>query len=30
MSSKEIRLDLDRTRRINMPEAVYCEGKTTD
>ena len=29
MSSKEIRLDLDRTRRINMPEAVYCEGKTT-
>tara|TARA_B100000700_G_C14762377_1_gene722772 strand:- start:41 stop:703 length:663 start_codon:yes stop_codon:yes gene_type:complete len=29
MSSKEIRLDTDRTRRINMPEAIYCEGKTT-
>lgn len=23
------RLDLDRTRRIDLPEAVYCEGKTT-
>ena len=23
------RLDLDRTRRINLPEAVYCQGKTT-
>tara|TARA_B100000902_G_scaffold385001_1_gene425829 strand:- start:1212 stop:1874 length:663 start_codon:yes stop_codon:yes gene_type:complete len=30
MSSKEIRLDTDRTRRINMPEAIYCEGKTTE
>lgn len=29
MSSKEIRLDTDRSRRINMPEAIYCEGKTT-
>ena len=25
----EIRLDLDRTRRIGMPEAIYCQGKTT-
>ncbi len=24
----EIRLDLDRTRRIGLPEAVYCQGKT--
>jgi pyridinium-3,5-biscarboxylic acid mononucleotide synthase len=23
------RLDLDRTRRINLPEAVYCQHKTT-
>ena len=29
MSIKEIRLDTDRSRRINMPEAIYCEGKTT-
>ncbi|MCH1512640.1 MAG: nickel pincer cofactor biosynthesis protein LarB [Acidimicrobiales bacterium] len=28
--SEEICLDFDRTQRINMPEAVYCEGKTTD
>ena len=27
---REIRLDLDRTRRIGMPEAIYCQGKTTD
>ncbi len=25
----EIRLDLDRTRRIGMPEGIYCHGKTT-
>ncbi len=25
----EIRLDLDRTQRIGLPEAVYCQGKTT-
>lgn len=25
----EFRLDLDRTRRIAMPEGIYCEGKTT-
>ena len=30
MNSEEIRLDTDRTRRINMPEAIYCEGKTTE
>ncbi|MEY2957734.1 MAG: hypothetical protein RLZZ01_302 [Actinomycetota bacterium] len=24
------RLDLDRVRRIDIPEAVYCAGKTTD
>ena len=30
MSSEEIRLDTDRSRRINMPEAIYCEGKTTE
>ena len=30
MNSKEIRLDTDRSRRINMPEAIYCEGKTTE
>tara|TARA_B110000014_G_C20115006_1_gene588597 strand:+ start:953 stop:1615 length:663 start_codon:yes stop_codon:yes gene_type:complete len=30
MSSEEIRLDSDRTRRINIPEAIYCEGKTTE
>ncbi len=30
MSSKEIRLDSGRTGRINMPEAIYCEGKTTE
>jgi len=29
MNSEEIRLDTDRSRRINMPEAIYCEGKTT-
>ncbi len=23
------RLDLDRSRRINLPEAIYCQGKTT-
>ena len=30
MNSEEIRLDTDRSRRINMPEAIYCEGKTTE
>jgi len=25
----EFRLDLDRTRRIGMPEGIYCQGKTT-
>lgn len=25
----EICLDLDRTRRIGMPEAIYCQGKST-
>lgn len=25
-----VRLDLDRTRRIDLPEAIYCAGKTTD
>ncbi len=30
MNSEEIRLDTDRTRRINMPEAIYCEGKPTE
>lgn len=25
-----LRLDLDRSRRIDLPEAVYCQGKTTD
>ncbi len=24
------RLDLDRSRRIDLPEAVFCAGKTTD
>lgn len=24
------RLDLDRSRRINLPEAVFCSGKTVD
>jgi NCAIR mutase (PurE)-related protein len=24
------RLDLDRTRRIDLPEAIYCQGKTTE
>jgi NCAIR mutase (PurE)-related protein len=24
------RLDIDRTRRIDMPEAVYCQGKTVE
>lgn len=26
--SPEARLDLDRSQRINLPEAVYCAGKT--
>lgn len=26
---RRARLDLDRTRRINLPEAVYCGGKST-
>ena len=26
----DARLDLDRTRRINLPEAVYCHHKTVD
>ena len=30
MNIEEIRLDTDRSRRINMPEAIYCEGKTTE
>jgi len=29
MLDPEIRLDLDRSRRIGMPEAIYCQGKTT-
>jgi len=29
-SDRTARLDLDRTRRINLPEAVYCAGKTTN
>lgn len=28
-SHRVARLDLDRTRRIDLPEAVYCAGKTT-
>lgn len=28
--SAEARLDLDRTRRIDLPEAVYCLHKTTE
>jgi NCAIR mutase (PurE)-related protein len=26
----EARLDLNRTRRIDLPEAVYCQGKTVE
>ncbi|MCP5034157.1 MAG: 1-(5-phosphoribosyl)-5-amino-4-imidazole-carboxylate carboxylase, partial [Actinomycetia bacterium] len=26
----DARLDLDRTRRIDLPEAVYCQHKTVD
>jgi hypothetical protein len=26
----EHQLDLDRTRRVGMPEAIYCQGKTSD
>jgi len=25
----DIQLDLDRTRRIGLPEGIYCQGKTT-
>jgi NCAIR mutase (PurE)-related protein len=28
-NERTARLDLDRTRRIDLPEAVYCQGKTT-
>lgn len=28
-TERRARLDLDRTRRIDLPEALYCEGKTT-
>lgn len=28
-SNRTARLDLGRTGRINLPEAVYCQGKTT-
>ncbi len=27
--TRRARLDLDRTSRIDLPEAVYCQGKTT-
>jgi len=27
-NERTARLDLDRTRRIDLPEAVYCQGKT--
>ena len=30
LSDGSARLDLDRARRIDIPEAVYCAGKTTD
>lgn len=29
-SDPAVRLDLDRTRRIDLPEAIYCAGKTTE
>lgn len=27
---REARIDLERTKRIDLPEAVYCEGKTVE
>lgn len=30
MTSPEARIDLDRSDRIDLPEAVFCESKTTD
>lgn len=29
-TGREARIDLERTKRIDLPEAVYCEGKTVD
>lgn len=29
-SEPEVRLDLDRSDRIGMPEAIFCSGKTVD
>ncbi len=30
MTSPEARIDLDRSNRIDLPEAVFCESKTTE